>query len=570
ADQTAVDGQWVLTPGDYSSSSIYAKDGYLLRGVTDGSGAPLSVYGGYVSIYAGNYTASQTFTIDSCPEEEVRTASFTVEVDGNPSYVSLQRSSDYATIALTEASTAIRFDPANETSYSVGHAGYGMQLYSVEVNGVAAQSQAGRFYLTVSDGDVVKVTTDFPDRDVPVSFTFTNEGTEGVVTGVMVGGMSVSGWNEDGFTVKLGSTLAVQTNTTDFENISATLNGQAISSYYYSTTVANEEPLNFVYTATKVAPMRVTVEAVNPEGIRIDKGYTGESYTLTGELTVLEVPKSTPYIIVKAVDGYVIAAIEDDGGNTYSSNSSIYVSDGMQLTVVAEEFVRDNRLTVYVGDGGWQYRSLTLSEGKETRLLYSDGGLPVGYSEIAFSDIDLPINLSGYPALYVYHNGEAVEAPQYGTPLIAVAADGDVVKMFCAEPETYGVTYDIAAGIDVEVRHDRTLVVANPSVHSVIGATEIRIAAVDGLARTTVAPLVVTVNDVPVTADNSGAYVAIVDCDTEVKVTADETSGIDGIRGDAAPDTRVLNLQGIQVGTADDTSGLPAGVYIAGGRKVRL
>lgn len=570
ADQAPVDGRWVLTPGDWSSVSIYANDGYLLRGVTDAAGNTTPAYGGYVSIYSGSYSTSQTFTINSCSEAEVRTASFTVVVDGNPSSVQVQRSSDNANITLSDASTVVAFDPENETGYTFSHTTYNMSLYSVTVDDVPVAAQGSRFPVTVGDGSVVKVVTDFPDRDVPVNISFANEGTEGVVSNVMVGGMNVSGWNQEGFTVKLGSTLAIQANTTDFDNVSATLNGQSINASYYSATVSSEEPLNFVYTATKAAPMRLTVEAVNPQGIRVEKGYTGEAYALTGELTELEIPKSQPYILVKAADGYVISAIEDSNGNTYYSNSSIYVSDGMELTIVAEEFVRDNRLTLYVGSGMWGYRSFVLSEGKETRLAYSDGQLPVGYSEIAFSDIDLPFNVSGYPALYLYHNGERVEAPMYGTPVIESAADGDVVKMFNTEPDDYNVTYSIATGVDVEVRHDRTQVIANPSAHTVVGPTEVRIVPVDQAARAAATPLVVKVNDVAVEADSEGRYVATISRDTAIKVEAGQTSGIDavGIDGDSA--ARVYNLQGIGVGTVSDSHSLPAGIYIVGGRKVRF
>lgn len=570
SDQAAVDGQWVLTPGDYSSISIYANDGYLLRGVTDAAGNFTEAYGGYVSIYAGNYTASQTFTINSCSEAEVRTAAFTVEVDGNPADVSLQRNSDNAQIHLSEASTSIAFDPANETGWTLLHTVYGKVLYSVAVGDDQIALEGTRYSVTVSDGAVIKVKTDFPDKDVPVNISFTNPGTEGVVSGVRVDGSNVSGWNESGFSVKLGSSLSIEANTTDFENVSATLNGQPLGYPAYSGVVTSEEALNFVFTATKAAPLHLTVEAVNPQGIRVEKGYTGEAYELAGELTELEIPKSQPYVLVKAVDGYLISAIEDSNGNTYSSNYGIYVTDGMALTIVAEEFNRDNKITLYVGDDPWQYRSLTLSDGKETRVFYSDSQLSVGYSELAFSPLDLPFKMSGYPALYVYHNGEKIEAPEYSDPAISSAADGDVVKMFASEPETYSVTYTIADGVDVEVRHDRSLVIENPSVNTVIGPTEVYIVPAATVFRAAGAPLVVKVNELALDADEDGKYVATITGNSTIKVDIDETSGIDSAEAASRTGDRVYNLQGISVGSTGDGRELPAGIYIVGGKKVRL
>lgn len=570
SDLTAVDGQWVITPGDYSYINIYANTGYLLRGITDEGGNFTPAYGGNLQIYAGSYTASQTFTINSCSEAEVRTAGFTVEVEGNPGDVSLQRNSDNAQIPLSEASTGIAFDPANETGWTLSHTVYGKVLYSVAVGDDQIALEGTRYSVTVSDGAVIKVKTDFPDKDVPVNISFTNPGTEGVVSGVRVDGSNVSGWNESGFSVKLGSSLSIEANMTDFENVSATLNGQPLGYPSYSATVTSEEALNFVFTATKAAPMHLTVEAVNPQGIRVEKGYTGEAYELTGELTELEIPKSHPYVLVKAADGYLISAIEDANGNTYSSNYGIYVTDGMTLTIVAEEFNRDNKLTLYVGDDSWQYRSFTLSDGKETRVLYSDSQLPVGYSELAFSALDLPFKMSGYPALYAYHNGEKVEAPMYSEPAINSAADGDVVKLFASEPETYSVTYTIADGVDVEVRHDRTLVIENPSVNTVVSPTEVHIVPAAAATRAAGVPLVVKVNELALEADEDGKYVATITGDSTVKVDIDTTSGIDAAAADSQGAARVYNLQGISVGTSGDGRQLPAGVYIVGGKKVRL
>lgn len=178
--------------------------------------------------------------------------------------------------------------------------------------------------------------------------------------------------------------------------------------------------------------------------------------------------------------------------------------------------------------------------------------------------------MSGYPALYVYHNGEKIEVPEYSDPAISSAADGDVVKMFASEPETYSVTYTIADGVDVEVRHDRSLVIENPSVNTVIGPTEVYIVPAATVSRAAGAPLVVKVNELALDADEDGKYVATITGNSTIKVDIDGTSGIDSAEAASRTGDRVYNLQGISVGSTGDGRELPAGIYIVGGKKVRL
>lgn len=565
-EQTAVDGQWVLKPGDWSSISITARTGYILRSVTDGAGEGLYVYNNSVSIYAGNYSSSQTFTIESADESEVRTASFTVVVVGEYSNVNLQRSSDNQTLSLTGESTVIRFDPANETSYTAGHVVYTKSLYKVSVDGNPAEQRDSQWAFSVSDGSTVTIETEFPEVYVPVSFSFTNEGTEGAISNVQVDGSNVFNWQDADFTVKMGSSLYVITDNSNYDITSATLNGQPISTDPYQCTVSSEEPLNFVYTATKKKPYTVTVETDCPEGILLYNNYGAYDSPLdvtfdADGIAVVEIPLGKPYLFVQPVDGYIVTAIES-GSETYTPGYSIYVSGDMEIFVSAEPITRDNNLTLYVQSGSWSYRNFSTGYGTSNARSWQDSNLPFGYTSLAFGNVDLPIYISGYPALYAYLNGEQLQV-NYGSVYLYSLEDGAVIKMFYEEPSTYTVEYTISDDVDVEVRHDQATLIDAPSVHPVVGPTEVHITPKAAVTRESADPLVVTANDNPVSCVN-GKYIVNVEGDTNIKVAPNTTVGIDNVSADQATDDAVYNLQGIRV----NKDNLPAGVYIINGKKV--
>ncbi len=565
-EQTPSGGMWVITPEDYSSIKISAKAGSMLRSVTDSYGTSLSIYNNTASITAHDYQTDQTFTITSVDEAEIRTASFTVVVDGSYGQVQIVRNADQHNISLAGNSTVVNFDPDSETSYTFSHMVYGKSLYAVTVDGDPALAQGTSWKVNVHDGSVVNVTTDFPDVDVPVNFSFTNEGTEDVIRSVLVNGIYTSSWNSPDFTVKMGATLNIEVNNTDYDITSATLNGQSIQSNYFQCTVTSADPLNFVYTATKKQPYSVTIETDCPEGLVIYNGY-GTYGTLipaefnTDGIAIVEIPQSDPYIYIAGADGYVIAAIEA-GSEIYQPGNAIYVSSDMELYVSAEPLVRDRTLTLYVQPGSWNYRNFSTAFGTALSQSYQDSLLPTGYNTIMFGRYDFPFYVTGYPALYAYHNGEEI-ALQYGSGYVYTAADGDVIKMFYQEPSTYSVTYDIDPDIAVEVRHDRTLLIENPSGHTVVGPTEVHIIPAEAASRQANSKIFVKVNGVPV-APEDGKYVTMVTSDTYISVEPDMSSAIESVTAPDAEDATIYNLQGIPV----DNSTLPAGIYIVNGKKV--
>lgn len=552
-----------------------------VKKVVADSGEEIMGVGGVATVYPIQYSSTH-FTIETYNPDEERTASMTVKVNGNAEDVEFTRNSDYMAMQLvSDGEAVIKFNPETETIYDIRHTGYNKTIYQVKVNDEVVEAYYGYYSITVKDSDYVEITTDFPDVDVPVTFTFTNEGTEDVVSYIMVNSQNVENWNDDNFTVKLGSAVSVKLNSEDYDIASFVANGVSQYGSYYETIVTSETGLEFVIAASKKAPKNVTINCENYESVIVYKGYSymGETYELTGPTTEIVVEPSVSFIQVEPVEDWVISFIEDNDGNTYSSSESIYVSDGMELTVGVKKLERDRNLTVYVGGGEWTYRSIMLSNSNyDLRKEYSysayssENTLPEGYTTIAFADFDCPVVVSGaagadYSRPVVYLNDQLCEF-NTGTysydGLDVELQDGDVLKMFAAEPTTYAVTYSIEAEADVEVVHDHSHAVAVDAavVHNVLEGTEVWIKADE--------ELIVTVNDKEIAADENGVYAFAVNEDVAVKVASNIVDGISEVNKKAVSDGEIYNLQGIRVGRVSDASRLPAGVYIINGQKVRF
>lgn len=552
-------------------------DEYAILSATSDDGTVYTPSYGTISIYNSTMSEDRTLTVETVNLAEVRTATMNVIVDGSPSAVKLVRS-DNSEIYLSGENTPVKFDPKNEASFRIESAVYGKHLYKVELDGTPVAAQGSIYRVTATDGCTLKITTDYPDVDVPVSFSFAKEGIEGVIRSVRVNNVNATDWNEAGYTVKLGATLNIDFNTSDYTDINISLNGSPVNVYSSLNYVVEEEqPLEFVISAEKALPYYVTFITDTPDFIKVYNGYgynESELLTLTGEETVLEIPKSYSYITVKPAEGYMIQELVDGNGNNLSVGYSNYISGDMEIFAVAAPIERNLSFTFYLHPGTWNYRSVVLSQSNyDLRKAYTDADLPIGYSTIAFGDFDLPINISGYPTPVIYRNDEVVEL-NYGA--LPETADGDVIKMYLNTPESYGVTYDIDENVNVEVRHDHTTLIASPSSHTVLEGTEIVITAVADespvarVAENTGAP-VVTVNGTTVTPDSEGRYVIAVNSDSAIKVTPGETVGIGNIDATLGnPEAPVYNLQGILVGNASKLRALPAGTYIIGGRKVRI
>ena len=570
---TASDGKWVISESGLQGKTIRIalidKD-YTIVKVSDKNGVEKKSSNASVSWDCTYEDEDNTFTI----ETRRRTSTMTVNVDGDPSMFRL-RYKDDATVDLNAGTNSVTFDSELDAPFSLEHVSYNKTLYKAEIaNGGSVERDGKSFVVNPTDGSQLDITVDFPDMDVPVSFTFVNEGTEGVVKSVSVNYSTITPDANGVYNVKLGTSIDVLFNKTDYNIASIKANDEIVtlSSYSstYSTTVTDENGLNFVIDATSKGSSHVTIITENPSSVIVNGGYYYGDVTLTGTTTEVEFPASVVQISVKAAAGYKTSYITVDD-TQYKPGDFIPVVDGMTVRCNGEEYLRDQKLTLYVQEvDNPNSFSITLHSASNydglTKYIYNDE-LTTGYSTLMYNEDDVPMEVYSSYDLVAYLNDVKLAntsswACSYNVDNVK---EGDVLKLFYTEPDTYNVTYTVDSEAAVEVRHDRTLVIDNPSTHTVLAGTEIHVVPAND------ADLVVKANDADLEKDAEGKYVVTVKADTNISVAPDPAAGIDTITTDGiSADAPVYNLQGIQVGIASELDRLPAGIYIVDGKKVKL
>lgn len=211
------------------------------------------------------------------------------------------------------------------------------------------------------------------------------------------------------------------------------------------------------------------------------------------------------------------------------------------------------------------------------------------------AELDKPVSLEVYDSHYdydqwktvydfpfIYLNGERIECPMdesgysydfMAYPGLDALKDGDVMKMFKAEPSTYEVSFKLGEGVEVKdvVTDGYTAVesVAEPLTLFQNTALSFALPALENERQS----YVMTLNDedVEVPADGKFSYKVDADKAFDISIYTEPEQGITNVNGDAAANTDVYNLQGILMirnASKEQISNLPEGLYIVGDKKV--
>ncbi len=557
------DGKWTVElTSDYAPLQFTAKDGYVFTSAECSSGATIAyasqLLKDYLDISLYSLNAGDIITVKCGILSELRDIHVKVEVaDGTLDQFRVQRTGEYTYVPTDEYNDIALY--SGELPLTITPSDYSMPLYKVEVNGVAQSSEGSSFRLyDLKDGDVITVYPNFPDIDVPVSFSFTNEDTEDVITRVTVNNEPVdkSVWSSSDFSVKLGSKLGISYNTDSYKISSITINGEPNYNYYgYSETVKSEEPLNFVITAEKLRDYEITLY-YEPNTIDVKIGYSDE-YELseTGEDHITVAPNT--YLYITAKEGYYITEIINQDEQTVGS--PIYVTSDMELSVYTDAFVRDQQVAVYLDnleDESYTYAYITLSYSNYDFRKQVD--LTPGYNFVEYSKIDTPFSVAAYPYVSVYLDGQMLTnsyGMYYGTENLP---DNSVLKLF---PDNLAVpTYEVnieGTELAESIFADYLTPVTSDYVEA-FGPTDIVITVG---SRDDEPGAIVTLNNETLEADEEGRYIAHITSDSTIKLTASETDGITDIR-DNNKDNKIYNLQGMPVSKASN------GIFIVNGKKV--
>lgn len=568
-----VAGDNQFTVEEYQQVSIKAKDNaFITKVVKSMEGADDSEE--YVSnmsecnLYISSYNACATWTVTSVNADEARDGSCRVYVD-DPANVMVQRSGTYSTINLEAGWNDMKFMTDKELPLTIGPKNYGSSLYQVKVNGEVVSAQGNTWRISPETGDEVEIFANFPDVDIPVSFTYTSEEAKGFITNVTVNGTSIDNYNDEDFTVKAGSEMTVYGNTSDYSLSSFTVNGNSVYFYGQYNFVVTEETVIAV-DAHKYGTVKATINIDNADNVIVYKGYSysNDIMSMVSGDNEIELSETNAMIQIKAASGCYITSVTDGTNNysaDYSNSYTINVTEGMIITVKSGAIERNSKAVVYI-------------DSKEAAATYfnfqrndrSSIDIATGYNEISFYDGDNPFGLSWYGASYanVYKNNETVQPLYTGSTTYEFSlVDGDVVKVFLAsDPETYEAELCAGDGVDVSkvaVIMDRITNVADWSgKHSVLQETEISIKPAEDY------DICVNADDTDVEAGEDGAFVITVNKDTAITINLPVGTGINAVGAEKFGNAGVYNMQGVRMAGDADMKQMPAGVYIVNGKKV--
>ena len=541
---------------------------------------------GSVSIYPSKDATVKVYVYKLA---DIRTASCTVTVD-EPSKLSVYRSGQ--TIYFTEKTNKVYFVPTGHVS---GYQENQLQLQGSSkwyqlTEGENTVSFADSYFWTVTDGATVDVKFNAPDMNVPVKF----EGTVDAFAKVEVNGVEVDKdtWSADGYTVKLGSEIALYGDNTNYtlnslsltplppsSNVYSFLNGYG--SYSFTVTETSGYTINL--SAIKVEPFDIYLTVNHPELLAVSPNYNGSS-PYDKEVVNPEnpnrlkvtLPGKTSSVYFCALDGCSFDSIKDGSGShisCYYSPVTIYnVSAGQEFSVWINKPERTDTLYVsfdypeYLSAGGIVQRNskevITFKNPSTESGAAAYNEQYKGWNKIAFD----PNNEKGfYLSLYannayIYHNGEQKQDNYSGNNIMSsynfTASNNDsiVVNILLSASFNIAGSATVTMVSPADVDPAKTWYVAPET---------------DVQFRTDGSSVKVNGNDI--TADFDGVYtVTISENNTTIAIGAPTPTAIESVTIEKPRNNNVYTLQGIlliQDASEAQIDALPRGLYIINGEK---
>ena len=465
-----------------------------------------------------------------------------------------------------------------------------------------------------ADGDEFKVEYNFPDKDINISFVGSDDQPiePGMIKYVMINNVRYKGdvVTKENATVKFGSNLTIYFRYGMYNVQNMLANDQTLYGYdSYNYVFKKDEPVVFKVNATKA-------EKIWPVKIKVD---TPEALVATYDNSVWD------FNLIDLTTGEANFEMED-GGRFYYHNTPNYViksarivyddpdtdpldilgefsqqvREALTLEFTTEKLVRDDRLIVFTDNDEYANNSIFFQKNSDPIKQYNT----IEYKPVAGeeanvfnfnAELDKPVSLEVYDSYYdydqwktvydfpfIYLNGERIECPMdesgysydfMAYPGLDALKDGDVMKMFKAEPSTYEVSFKLGEGVEVKdvVTDGYTAVesVAEPLTLFQNTALSFALPALENERQS----YVMTLNDedVEVPADGKFSYKVDADKAFDISIYTEPEQGITNVNGDDAANTDVYNLQGILMirnASKEQISNLPEGLYIVGDKKV--
>lgn len=570
-EQNVTTGANVYGVEKYQSISMEAAEGNFLTKIVQGSAgtdAYISQYKSYS--YYVYQDQDEEFTVTSVAISDVRTASVTVRVD-DASKVRMELNGTRSSVVLQNGDNTVYYIPEAKDGLPAEvpfqlMSSSSVPLYKVSVDGEEVEPTYTYWTITPKEGSTIEIEANYPDLDVPVTFTYSSDEAKGFVTGVSVNGTPVSNYNDANFTVKAGSSITISGNTTDYKFESMTVGGQQISYFSGSHSfIVKTDPVSVEIAAHKYKMIKGYINVEHPECIKAYKGgiydYNKLELSLVPGRNEIEVSETNTTVSFQPASGCFITSITDQDGNVYNVDWTnayqINLTDGMELTVDAGAIERNEAVVVYLDVDPASLTYFNIQRADNSQI--DNSSLKKGYNTLNLYSGDNPFSLSWYYEggnfSNVYLNGEKVD-PVYPNSVThsLQLKDGDVLKVFptVASLSSCNVAVEVTGeGLD-------KLVVKTDSIHEETNWQ----AGIEVLPRTMVSVepaagytfLTITVDGATVEPNEDGQYVFTVTADTKVAVEnhrirpvnatveVDDLAAVTVYEGDAS-EGKVIDLQ---------------------------
>ena len=544
----------------------------------------------YINSY-NNDTRYEFVTVDN---NEIRKNVATINIIGDASKVCISDEYTYLERAIfVDGANTYRFMDAEKEVY-IGAVDYSYNLYKVLHNDVAVVND-GRFKMTLADGDVVDVYTEWPDEDVTLTFEFQGDANSlKSISSAFINGEDITDFTQP-VVAKMGKNFYIYLANINYTPELFTVNGVAQSIEYggsYSCILT--EDLHFVIKQTKKECYTANV-TVNDYTLLKYREANVELRPTSNTFTI-EVAKESakfaplffyPIDYTAQIDECLVDGISAEysyGDRDYYFNLT---NDTKEVVINASHIERDGMFAFYFNSpkkasyemadtyylNGWWFNC------EFPRQDLNDYNIKAGYNYFDFGVVDgqFQFGLYGDEAAidknaYLYYNNMKQASPYYSAPFLFTPQDGDVFKVYITEgvePSWYNATFaveDAAAVKDAYIDGITKVIVEDKAEYFWLQETGITLLLADGyvvkLDGKQIPPM-----EEPVLARSEGTvyYFDLVK-DLKVEIVKGD-AGITTIAADDnAADPAVYNILGVKVSNGS-TDNLPAGLYIQKGQK---
>lgn len=465
---------------------------------------------------------------------------------------------------LNNGENSLKFNPDSENKLYVAPKEWGETLYSVTINGeqVSSLSMYEQYFMELSDNCTVEILTKAPDRDVVVSFNY-SEGSEGCIGKITVDGIETE--YADKITVKDGSVIKLYESDA-FQITNWCINWGSILDWTGSSnevSIVGDTELYFV--AVPRNEINFTVKIDNPEGLSLYN--LSKVIDLSAGENNLKLYEGNSAVHWITAPGYILESLYLTRKNCQPelfTRQSLDIENGMVLDFSVREINRNN--TAIIWCEGVEIGDFECSV--KNRFLEVISPLKDGYNVINFDEAENPLYIdSSYhnaePAVNIFYLDSVAQQTVY--PCFPIwemnFSDMSVGKLFLTHrPSEYKITFDVDMPQEVKVTRDVIVPVvdfSNP------------IKCLDGTVFKieTTAEIEVTIGDMELDPEEDGSYLIEASDNYTIKIVTKVPTGVVTV-GNENSKGIVYNISGVSLGRIDDLNTLPAGFYIVDGKKV--